>query len=116
MAGIDSFTIYPVADGEDVWGSHARVRLVDITLGATYPTGGYTITPDMFGLTALFTLEPYGGDGTSFLYVPLFAYTTLPLGLSGGRLHILSSITGAEVVAGAGTVASYKFRLRVTGE
>jgi len=46
----DTLTTARVADGEDVLGSHQRLTTWDTTLSDSYVTGGYTITPQRFGL------------------------------------------------------------------
>ena len=49
----DTLTTVRVADGEDVLGSHQRLTTWDVTLSDAYVTGGYTITPQRFGLKVI---------------------------------------------------------------
>ena len=100
-------------DGEDVWGSHGRIREVDITMSNSYPAGGYTITPEMFGLTALRGIELLGMNDDAIGYFPIFEISQMPGGTLGGLLIIYNLGTGQEA---SGDISDVIFRFRVTGE
>lgn len=47
---------------EDVWGRH-RVRTVDVTFDASYPTGGETLTPASCALAEIVGVTVIGNPG-----------------------------------------------------
>ena len=100
-------SLTPVPDGEDVWGSHARVRVYDCQGASTY-SAGYTITPATFGLQVIrgITLIASNTADRFITYV-----TTAAFGISGGTVRVYSD---AGEVSGDDSAAYY--HLRIEGE
>jgi hypothetical protein len=105
----DTLVLTPYPDGEDVWGSHARTRVYDVTTSTTYPSGGYTVTPAMFGLTSLQGIEQLAVS-TAGIWSS-FAPTSSIGCITGGKWHLYSA-NGTELTGG---VTAYVFRIRVIG-
>ena len=57
-----------VPDSEDIWGKH-RVKVFDITLDSSYPTGGYSLTATDLHWSQLDSVEVISGNSASGGYV-----------------------------------------------
>lgn len=106
---LDSLTITRVADGEDVLGSHQRLRVYDVVPSNSYPSGGYTITPKRFGLTKIRAIFMGRSNTAAVGYIPWYNSET-------GKLMIIGQ-AGALVDVTANTdLSTYSYRLWFLGE
>ena len=104
---LDQLTITRVADGEDVLGSHQRLRVWDVVPSNSYPTGGFTITPQRFGLKVIRAVLQGTNNTAALGYVVQYISST-------GKLAVL---TGALAQPSANTdLSALSFRLAFIGE
>lgn len=99
-------TVLP--DGEDVWGSHIRVLVVDITTGTSY-SGGFTVAAGNYGLSSISGIELLAAD-TNGVFIT-FVATTMPGTVTGGVVHFWIGSSTTEL-----STTPVTARLRITGE
>lgn len=108
----DTITLTRVADGEDVLGSHQRLRIYDLTPSAAYPTGGYTLDASRVGLSVIRAVFVGSSNTAAVGVVPWYNSQT-------GKLMMLWSAGAAAALAQI-TVntnqSTYSYRLWFLGE
>ena len=89
MAASTSINITPADSG-----SNRKEKVVDVTYDASYPTGGYAITPASLGLEQILGVLPGGNLGG---VVPSYNLSTGKLQLFGGAASgaVLAEVTAA---------------------
>jgi hypothetical protein len=87
-----AITVTPLGDGVDVLGRR-RVLYADITLDASYPTGGYALSAAPFGLKGIIGMQVLGGNTASGPYEAFYNTQT-------GNLQVFYSPGGTSPPAG----------------
>lgn len=106
---LDAITLTRVPDGEDVLGSHQRLTTWDVVPSNSYPSGGYTITPQRFGLKVIRAVLMGSSNTAAVGYIPWYDSET-------GKLLIIGQ-AGALVEVTANTdLSTYSYRLQFIGE
>lgn len=106
---LDAITITRVADGEDVLGSHQRLTTWDLVPSNSYPTGGYTITPQRFGLKVVRAVLMGSSNTAANGYPPWYNSET-------GKLMILGQGGSLVEVTANTNLSTYSYRLWFLGE
>src|SRR5574341_1172375 len=115
-----ALTLTKVPDSEDVWGKH-RVAMFDLVGDASYPAGGYAITPSQVGMRRIYGVKFVGGNPAAGRLIPhwdtsagkyMLAYPTgggiaSPAALSdpilnAGAVAVTSSAATAPIIPGQG--------------
>lgn len=108
----DTITLTRVPDGEDVLGSHQRLRIYDLTPSNAYPTGGYTLDPARVGLGTVRAVFTGSSNTAAVGVVPWYNSQT-------GKLEMLwsagSAAALAEITANTDQ-STYSYRLWFLGE
>lgn len=97
-----------VAGSEDVWGKH-RVKMVDITGDASYPTGGYAITGAQVGLRNIIGVHFVGGLSAGNGVMPFWDNVNGKMMLvypSGGGAASPAALGAPAIAAGATAMTS----------
>lgn len=103
----DTLTITRVPDGEDVLGSHQRLTTWDVVPSNSYPTGGYTITPQRFGMKKIRSITMGRSNTAAVGTLPWYNSQT-------GKLMMLSGALAQ--VAGSTDLSTYSYRILFIGE
>lgn len=109
---IDTLVLTRVSDGEDVLGSHQRLRVYDVTPSAQYPTGGYTLDPSRVGLKVIRAVFLGSSNTAALGVVPWYNSET-------GTLYMLWSAGAAAALAeitGDTNQSTFSYRLWFLGE
>jgi hypothetical protein len=104
---LDALTLTRVADGEDILGSHQRLTTWDVVPSNSYPTGGYTITPQRFGLKKIRAVITGRSNTAGIGTLPQYNSQT-------GKLMMLSGALAQ--VAGSTDLSTFSFRIMFIGE
>ena len=104
---LDAITITRVKDGEDVLGSHQRLTCWDVVPSNSYPTGGFTIASQRFGLKVIRAVLMGRSNTAGVGTLPWYNSETKKLML----------LTGALTEVGSGVdTSTYSYRLWFLGE
>jgi len=102
----DAIKAVQVRDREDTW-SKAKAYTYDVTGSASYPTGGFTITPSRFVLKSIDQIIVGGGATGAISFTAKLNTTTK-------KLMYMSETTGLEVAAST-DVSGFSLRITFIG-